>query len=208
MNSLENTMPLSGKAYKKQEAHIKQDRMLFGFWVYIMTDCVLFASLFAVYAVLHNNVYTGPSGAQIFDLPYVLIETIILLTSSFTCGLATIALQNRDRRKVLLYFFLTFILGIAFLSMELKEFRHLALIGDSWTRSGFLSSYFTLVGTHGLHITVGLIWMAVMMFRLFNTKLTDGNIRRMKMLTMFWHFLDVIWIFIFTIVYLFGALHL
>ena len=208
MNSAESTMPLRASVKHSHEVEAKQDKMIFGFWVYIMTDCVLFASLFAVYAVLHNNIYTGPNGADIFNLPYVLAETIILLTSSFTCGLATIALQNRDRKKVLLYFFMTFLLGLTFLIMELKEFRHFAVMGDSWTRSGFLSSYFTLVGTHGLHITVGLIWMAVMMVRLFKTKLTDGNIRRMKMLAMFWHFLDVIWIFIFTIVYLFGAIHL
>jgi len=204
---METTIALAEKAHKKQESQEKQDKMIFGFWVYIMTDCVLFASLFATYAVLHNNTFGGPSGAQIFNLPYVLAETMLLLTSSFTCGLATIAMQNKDRRKVLMYFILTFILGLSFLVMELKEFRHLAVIGDSWTRSGFLSSYFTLVGTHGLHITIGLIWMAVMIVRLFNTKLTDNNIRRMKMLSMFWHFLDVIWIFIFTIVYLFGALH-
>src|SRR5665213_1604003 len=200
---METTIALAEKAHKKQESQEKQDKMIFGFWVYIMTDCVLFASLFATFVVLHYNTFGGRSGAQIFNLPYVLAETMLLLTSSFTCGLATIAMQNKDRRKVLMYFILTFILGLSFLVMELKEFRHLAVIGDSWTRSGFLSSYFTLVGTHGLHITIGLIWMAVMIVRLFNTKLTDNNIRRMKMLSMFWHFLDVIWIFIFTIVYLF-----
>lgn len=205
---METTLALTKNAVKKQEAQEKQDKMLFGFWIYIMTDCVLFASLFAVYAVLHNSTNFGPSGAQIFNLPYVLAETLILLTSSFTCGLATIALQNKEKRKVLFFFFLTFILGLAFLVMELKEFRHLTVIGNSWTRSGFLSSYFTLVGTHGLHITVGLIWMAVMMIRLLKTNLNDNNVRRLKMLAMFWHFLDVIWIFIFTIVYMFGAIHI
>ena len=192
----------------KQTDRDNESKILFGFWVYIMTDCVLFASLFAVYAVLHRNTFGGPSGAQIFDMPYVLGETLLLLTSSFTCGLASIALQQKNKRAVIGFFALTFVLGLSFLGMELREFHHLATIGDSWTRSGFLSSYFTLVGTHGLHITVGLIWMAVMMFRIAKGGLTDSNARRLKMLALFWHFLDVIWIFIFSIVYLFGALRI
>lgn len=184
-----------------------ENKALFGFWVYIMTDCVLFASLFAVYAVLHGNTNGGPSGSEIFDLPYVLGETMLLLTSSFTCGLASIALQKKDFLKVRLFLTITFLLGLSFLFMELKEFHHLAASGDSWTRSGFLSSYFVLVGTHGLHITVGLIWMAVMIFRTYKGKFSHMNIRRTKMLSLFWHFLDVIWIFIFSIVYLFGVLN-
>lgn len=204
---MEPTLAVSSKELIRQEKEENQNNILFGFWVYIMTDCVLFASLFAVYAVLHNNVFNGPSGAQIFNLPYVLGETMLLLTSSFSCGLATISLQNRSKRKVILYFLITFLLGLGFLIMELKEFRHLDLIHDSWTKSGFLSSYFTLVGTHGLHITIGLIWMAVMMIRVAKNGLSKHNVRRLKMLALFWHFLDVIWIFIFTIVYLFGALH-
>jgi cytochrome o ubiquinol oxidase subunit 3 len=199
----------SGVAITKnnQEVYEAESKMLFGFWVYIMTDCVLFASLFAVYAVLHRNTYGGPSGAQLFDLKYVLGETLLLLTSSFSCGLATIAIQNKDKLKVIGFFTLTFLLGIGFLVMELHEFRHLAVSGDSWTRSGFLSSYFTLVGTHGLHITIGLIWMGVMLVRVMKSGLTQANARRLKMLALFWHFLDVIWIFIFTIVYLFGVLN-
>lgn len=202
---MENELTLKAST---SELYEKDSKVLFGFWVYIMTDCVLFASLFAVYAVIHKNVFGGPSGADIFDLKYVLGETMLLLFSSFSCGLATIALQNRDRAKVIFFFILTFLLGLGFLVMELKEFHHLATTGNSWTRSGFLSSYFTLVGTHGLHITVGLIWMAVMLIRIIKTDLTPSNIRRLKMLAIFWHFLDVIWIFIFTIVYLFGVLNI
>lgn len=178
----------------------------FGFWVYIMTDCVLFASLFAVYAVLHKNTFGGPSGAEIFSLPYVLTETLLLLTSSFTCGLAILSLRNNNKGKVLFWYGITFLLGLAFLIMEVTEFRHLDMAGNSWRRSGFLSSYFTLVGTHGLHITVGLTWMAVMFAKVFSGGLTKGNIRRLTLLSIFWHFLDIIWIFIFTIVYLFGVL--
>lgn len=205
---MEPTIAVTTKALKRQEHAEAQSKILFGFWVYIMTDCVLFAGLFATYAVLHNNTFGGPSGAQIFNLPYVLAETLLLLTSSFTCGLASIALQNRSKSKVIGYFILTFLLGLSFLTLELREFRHLVLIHDSWTRSGFLSSYFTLVGTHGLHISIGLLWMAVMLVRISKNGLTSHNVRRLKMLALFWHFLDVIWIFIFSIVYLFGALHI
>lgn len=183
-----------------------QNKTTFGFWVYIMTDCVLFASLFAVYAVLHRNTFGGPSGHQLFDMPYVLSETMILLTSSFTCGLGMLSAEKRDKAKVLFWFAITFLLGVSFLILELHEFRHLDMSGDSWRRSGFLSSYFVLVGTHGLHITVGLTWMAVMMIRTLKQDLTESTIRRLTLLSMFWHFLDIIWIFIFTIVYLFGAI--
>ena len=180
-------------------------KTIFGFWVYLMTDCVLFASLFATYAVLRGNTFGGPSGHQLFSLPYVLTETLILLTSSFTCGLAMLAAHNRDKRLTLLWFGLTFLLGIAFLAMELTEFRHLVIEGNSWRRSGFLSSFFTLVGTHGLHITVGLLWMVILMAKVLSGGLTTANIRRLTLLSLFWHFLDIIWIFIFTIVYLIGA---
>lgn len=181
-------------------------KTIFGFWVYIMTDCILFASLFATYAVLHNNTNGGLSGRDLFSLPYILTETLLLLTSSFTCGLAMLALQARRRRQLLAWLGVTFVLGASFLGMELKEFHHLAAEGNSWHRSGFLSSYFTLVGTHGLHITVGLCWMLVLAWQLKSRGLTRHNVRRLTLLSMFWHFLDIVWIFIFTIVYLMGAL--
>lgn len=181
-------------------------KTVFGFWVYIMTDCVLFASLFAVYAVLHRNTFGGPSSQVLFDLPYALYETLILLTSSFTCGLAVLAAQRRDKAMVLFWLSITFLLGLTFLGMELHEFRSFVLEGNSWRRSGFLSSFFTLVGTHGLHITAGLIWMVVMMAQIGRKGLTRGTLRRLGLLSMFWHFLDVVWIFIFTIVYLQGVL--
>lgn len=183
-------------------------KTLLGFWIYLMTDCVLFASLFATYAVLHHNTFGGPSGSELFSLPYVLTETLILLTSSFTSGLGMLAARRLDRRQVFIWFGVTFLLGLSFLGMELSEFHRLAAEGNSWQRSGFLSAFFTLVGTHGLHITSGLLWMAVMMKQIFRHGLTTPNIRRLTLLSLFWHFLDIIWIFIFTIVYLFGALPL
>jgi len=186
--------------------HDANDKTIFGFWVYLMTDCVLFACLFATYAVLHANTAGGPSGAELFKLPAVLAETLILLTSSFTCGLAMLAVHKGKKAHVLAGFAVTFLLGAAFLAIELSEFRSLVIEGNSWWRSGFLSSFFTLVGTHGLHITIGLLWMVVMMVRLIRQGFSRNMLRRLTMLSMFWHFLDIIWIFIFTIVYLMGAL--
>jgi cytochrome o ubiquinol oxidase subunit 3 len=193
---------------RRNEHNESDDKTIFGFWVYIMTDCVLFASLFATYAVLHNNTFGGPSGGDLFSLPFALVETLLLLTSSYTCGLAMLALHRRKRNQVLFWFGVTFLLGLAFLTMELTEFRHLVQEGNSWRRSGFLSSFFTLVATHGLHITVGLVWMAVLGFQAMKNGLTRTAIRKMTLLSLFWHFLDVVWIFIFTIVYLLGGMHI
>lgn len=188
-------------------AHADADnKSIFGFWVYLMTDCILFATLFATYAVLHNNTFGGPSAGDLFSMPFVLTETMLLLVSSFTCGLAMLALRGQQKGLMIWWFAVTFLLGAAFLGMELYEFSHLIHDGDSWRRSGFLSAFFTLVGTHGLHITVGLLWIGVMIFRVVRDGITCANIRRLTMLSLFWHFLDVVWIFIFTFVYLMGAM--
>ena len=148
-------------------SHLVQEqadsKTLFGFWVYLMTDCILFATLFATFAVLRNNTYGGPSGQELFELPFVLTETLILLTSSFTCGLAILAAHRQNRRHVLAWLGVTFLLGVAFLTLEIGEFSKLVGEGHSWRTSGFLSAFFTLVGTHGGHITAGLLWMGVLM---------------------------------------------
>src|SRR5579864_5595890 len=136
--------------------HKADDRVLFGFWIYLMTDLVMFAALFATYAVLHGNTFGGPSGSKLFNLPFALTETLILLTSSFTCGLAMLAAHRNDKKQALFWLSCTFALGISFLVMEFSEFSHLFAEGNSFQRSAFLSSFFTLVGTHGLHISVGL----------------------------------------------------
>jgi cytochrome o ubiquinol oxidase subunit 3 len=183
----------------------EESKTLFGFWVYLMTDCVLFASLFATFAVLRNSTFGGPAGNELFSLPFVLIETLVLLTSSFTAGLGLLAARRRVKQQVLIWFGITMLLGLFFLTMELTEFHKLAVEGNSWRRSGFLSAFFTLVGTHGAHITAGLIWMTVMMMSVIQKGITAGNLKRLTMLSLFWHFLDIIWIFIFTVVYLFGA---
>ena len=194
------------KRLKRQNEQQESDnKTIFGFWVYLMTDCLLFASLFATYAVLHGNTFGGSGAKDLFDQPFALTETLILLTSSFTCGLATLAMHRRRKDQVLFWFAVTFVLGVAFLAMELTEFTRLVHEGNSWRRSGFLTSFFTLVSTHGLHITVGLLWMIVMWIRVAQGGLKRSTVRRLTMLSMFWHFLDIVWIFMFTIVYLMGA---
>jgi len=181
------------------------EKTLFGFWLYLMSDCILFATLFATYAVLHHNTAGGPSSRELFNLPYVLTETLILLTSSFTCGLAMWIARHQQKKSAIALFSLTFLLGAVFLWLEINEFTHLVRDGNSWQRSAFLSSYFTLVGTHGLHITVGLLWILVMIGQTLFDGLSSPVLKRLMCLSLFWHFLDVIWIFIFTIVYLMGV---
>jgi cytochrome o ubiquinol oxidase subunit 3 len=189
------------------ELRADDDKGLLGFWIYIMTDCVLFATLFATFAVLRHNTFGGPGGEELFSLPFVLAETLILLTSSLTAGLGLLSAKDGDRQSVLKWFGLTFILGLCFLGLELHEFAKLAHEGNSWRRSGFLSAFFTLVGTHGLHITAGLVWMLALLPQVWQRGLDRITVRRLTMLSLFWHFLDVIWIFIFTIVYLLGMVN-
>lgn len=179
-------------------------KVTFGFWVYLMTDCILFASIFATFAVLQGGTFGGPSGADIFNMPLILTATLILLFSSFTCGLGMLALQRNDKNQVIKWFILTFILGLAFLGLELYEFSKLIHEGNSWQRSGFLSAFFVLVSTHGLHITAGLMWIVALLAQVARKGLTPGLRRKLTLLSLFWHFLDIIWILIFTIVYLFG----
>jgi cytochrome o ubiquinol oxidase subunit 3 len=189
------------------EFRTKQNsKTMLGFWIYLMTDCVLFASLFATYAVLRGSTFGGPSSKELFDLPFVLVETLLLLTSSFTVGLAILGMHQRSRKQVLVWLGITFALGASFLIMELTEFTNLASEGNSWSRSGFLSAFFTLVGTHGLHIATGLLFMLITGYQILTRGLTESISRRLTLLSLFWHFLDIIWIFIFTIVYLMGVI--
>ena len=186
--------------------HEANDKTILGFWVYLMTDIVLFGSLFATYVVLRNNTYGGPGGSEIFEMPAILVETLVLLTSSFTCGLAMLAVRRKHLPWSLFWFGFTFLLGIIFLVLELAEFSHLIAEGYSWQRSGFLSAFFTLVATHGLHIAIGLLWLLVMGWQIVRHGFTNGVVRRLTLFSIFWHFLDIIWIFIFTVVYLIGAI--
>lgn len=188
-------------AQNKHDAEVN-DRLMFGFWVYLMTDLLMFAVLFACYAVLHVNTNGGESGKELFSEKLALTETIILLTSSFTAGIAMIAARQREKVKTLVTFGITFVLGLAFLTIELTEFVKFFHEGHTLQSSAFLSSFFVLVGTHGLHITFGLLWMAITMLYVMRRGLNNFLIRKLNYLSLFWHFLDIVWIFIFTIVYL------
>jgi cytochrome o ubiquinol oxidase subunit III len=186
--------------------HHPQQGTLLGFWLYLMSDCLIFAVLFAVYAVLGRSYAAGPSGADLFNLPLVAANTAMLLFSSITYGMAMIAMQHGRKKGVLSWLAITGLFGLAFLGLELYEFAHLLHEGAGPQRSAFLSAFFTLVGTHGLHVTFGLIWLVVLMVQVSKLGLTTENKRRLMCLSMFWHFLDVVWIGVFTFVYLMGVL--
>ncbi|MDF7650231.1 cytochrome o ubiquinol oxidase subunit III [Pantoea sp. Acro-805] len=193
-------------AHAEHGHHDAGANKVFGFWIYLMSDCIIFATLFATYAVMVNNTAGGPAGKDIFELPFVLVETALLLLSSITYGMAVIAMNNQNKGSVISWLALTFLFGAGFIGMEIYEFHHLIMEGFGPDRSGFLSAFFTLVGTHGLHVTSGLIWMAVMMFQVSKRGLTATNRTRIMCLSLFWHFLDVVWICVFTVVYLMGAM--
>ena len=191
---------------RSEEITATRERKTLGFWIYLMTDCILFGSLFATFAVLRGNTFGGPSGADLFNLPFVLGETMILLTSSFTMGLAVLGMARGYKKQTIVWLIATLLLGATFLVMELSEFSHLVADGHGWQQSAFLSSYFVLVGTHGFHIAVGLLWLAVVGVRLLKRGFKQTDMHRLSLLGIFWHFLDVVWIFIFTFVYLIGGM--
>lgn len=201
------TTQLHKEEFLQGDIHSDGSRALFGFWVYIMSDCLLFASIFAAYAVLHTSTFGGPSGRDLFNMPFVLTETLILLTSTFTYGLVSVYAHKKERTKhVISWMLVTIILGALFLVMEVTEFHNLIVEGSGPDKSAFLSSFFTLVGTHGLHVFVGLIWMISVCIQVFKHGLSDRIVQKVSMLGLFWHFLDIIWIFIFTVVYLMGVI--
>jgi len=182
------------------------DNQVFGFWLYIMSDLVLFGTLFATFAVLGHNYAGGPTGRQLFRLTDAFVETMFLLMSSATYGLAMLALYKQRKEWVLGWLVVTFLFGLGFIGMEIKEFLRLIAEGNGPQRSGFLSAFFTLVGTHGSHVTSGLIWMAVMMVQVATKGLTPPVQSRLMRLSIFWHFLDIVWVGVFTIVYLMGVM--
>lgn len=185
--------------------HPGQGTML-GFWLYLMSDLLIFACLFAVHGVLGRSYAAGPTGAQLFDLQLVAINTAMLLASSITYGLAMIAMRQRRQPQVLGWLAVTGCFGIAFVALELYEFAHLIHLGATAQSSAFLSSFFTLVGTHGVHVSFGIIWLVTLMIQISQRGLTVENQRRVMCLSMFWHFLDVVWIGVFSFVYLMGVL--
>jgi cytochrome o ubiquinol oxidase subunit 3 len=187
-----------------EEHHESQS--VFGFWIYLMTDCVLFATLFATFAVLAGAVADAPLGKELFSLPFVSVETALLLLSSLSFGFGMIQAQKGSSKGLLAWLAVTWLLGFGFIAMELYEFNHLIHEGAGPNASAFWSAFFLLVGTHGLHVTSGLIWMIVLAIQISRHGLTPVNTTRLSCLSLFWHFLDIVWIGVFTIVYLLGAL--
>ena len=186
--------------------HAEGGSTMLGFWIYLMSDCLIFAVLFATYGVLGSNYAAGPSPKDLFELPLVAVNTSMLLLSSITYGFAMLAAQDGNWRTTQLWLALTGLFGLAFIGIELHEFRELIEQGATPQRSAFLSAFFTLVGTHGLHVTFGLVWLVTLMTQVGRYGLIAANRRRLMCLSLFWHFLDVIWIGVFTFVYLLGML--
>jgi cytochrome o ubiquinol oxidase subunit 3 len=177
----------------------------YGFWIFLLSDIIMFSAFFAAYAVLVGATAGGPSGRDLFNLPNVAIETACLLLSSFTCGIASIGAQTRRRSWFYGAMAVTFVLGVAFLTLEVREFAGMVARGAGPTRSAFLSAFFTLVGCHGLHVTAGLLWLLTMMAQVFAKGYRTDILRRILCFGLFWHTLDIIWVALFTVVYLMGA---
>jgi cytochrome o ubiquinol oxidase subunit 3 len=186
--------------------HHPENGTLLGFWLYLMSDCLVFACLFAMYGVLGRSYAAGPSGADLFELPLVALNTSLLLLSSITYGFAMLEMLKKRIGGTLVWLAVTGLLGAGFIGIELYEFAHMIHEGAGPQRSAFLSSFFTLVGTHGLHVTFGIIWLVTLMIQVSKHGLIPENRRRLLCLSMFWHFLDVVWIGVFTFVYLMGTL--
>lgn len=191
---------------KEEPVHAEGSSTMLGFWLYLMSDCLIFAMLFAAYGVLGGNYAAGPAPKDLFDLDLVAVNTTMLLLSSITYGFAMLTMDKGRVAATQAWLAVTGLFGLAFLSIELYEFTHMIHEGATPQRSAFLSSFFTLVGTHGLHVTFGIVWLVTLMTQVARFGLTEANRRRLMCLSMFWHFLDVVWIGVFTFVYLMGML--
>jgi cytochrome o ubiquinol oxidase subunit 3 len=177
----------------------------YGFWIFLLSDIIMFSGLFAAYAVLWENTAGGPTGRELFNLHNVFIETACLLTSSYTCGLGALSAERQHRERFYFFSVLTFILGGAFLFIEMTEFANMIGRGAGPSRSAFLSAFFTLVGMHGAHVSSGLLWLAYMVAQVTLKGLRPHVLRRLLCFSLFWHALDIIWVGVFTMVYLIGA---
>jgi cytochrome o ubiquinol oxidase subunit III len=195
-----------GHAHDQAHGHEDSTKTTLGFWIYLMSDCLIFATLFATFGVLANATAGGPGAKELFELPYVLGETLLLLASSVTFGMAMLGLHANRRAQVFVWLAVTFAFGAGFVGMEVNEFAKLVADGAGPDTSAYLSAYFTLVGTHGLHVTAGLLWIAITMHQTVKFGLNGTVRRRLACLSLFWHFLDLVWICVFTFVYLRGML--
>ncbi|MBB4120853.1 cytochrome o ubiquinol oxidase subunit III [Martelella radicis] len=194
----------TGDTHHDDHAHHSSPTQL-GFWIYLMSDCLIFGTLFATYAVLGRSYAGGPSPADLFELNFALIETALLLFSSVTFGMGMLRMDKGDKAGLMKWLIVAGLFAIGFLAMEIYEFHHFIELGATPDRSAFLSAYFTLVGTHGLHVTFGTIWLIVLLVQLSRKGLTESTRRRTATLSMFWHFLDLVWIGVFSLVYLTGV---
>ncbi|WP_398470102.1 cytochrome o ubiquinol oxidase subunit III [Tardiphaga sp.] len=204
-----STQTMNGEApvfyVADEHDHPAGQSTLLGFWLYLMSDCLIFAMLFATFGVLGTSYAAGPGPKDLFDLKLVALNTAMLLFSSITYGFAMLAMMKGKVGSTQMWLAITGLFGLAFLGIELYEFHHMIHEGAGWWRSAFLSSFFALVGTHGLHVTFGIIWLVVLMVQVAKFGLIEANQRRLMCLSMFWHFLDVVWIGVFTFVYLMGV---
>jgi cytochrome o ubiquinol oxidase subunit 3 len=189
------------------EHHDQESLKTFGFWLFLITDCILFGTLFATYVVLQGNTNGGPTPEHLFQMPGIIASTFILLTSSFTSGLAVLAMHAGKTRQLISWLAVTALLGAAFIALEVTEFVNMIYHeGATIGTSAFLSAFYTLVGTHGLHVSLGLIWMIGLMIQLRKRGITTVTKRKVEVISLYWHFLDVVWIFVFTVVYLMGVM--
>ena len=206
---MSTTLSHIGGAHGGHHDHAHHDdgsKTTLGFWIYLMSDCLIFSVLFATFSVLAGNTAGGPSGKDLFELPFVLGETMLLLISSFTFGGAMLSMQAGRKGAVQAWLAVTFLFGAGFIGMEVYEFAKLIHEGAGPDKSAFLSAYFGLVGTHGLHVTAGLFWLLTMIHQVHKFGLDGVVQRRLNCLSLFWHFLDLVWICVFTFVYLRGVL--
>lgn len=186
--------------------HDAYSRTTFGFWIYLLTDFVLFGTLFATYAVLQKSIFGGYSASDLFDWHFTFIQTLILLTASFTAGLGGAFAHRRNKNATLLFFGATFLLGAAFMALQFKELSSYLHAGASWEKSAFLSAYFTLIGTFWIHMLFALLWILILAVPVLRGGITSVALRRFTCLKMFWQFLNILWVFIFSFIYLMGVI--
>jgi len=196
----------AGHGHDEHHEHEHESLKTFGFWLFLITDCILFGTLFATYVVLRNNTDGGPTAEELFSMPGIIAETFILLTSSFTSGIAVLEMNRGNKKGLIGWLGVTALLGAAFITLEVVEFVHLVGEGATISTSAFLSAFFTLVGTHGLHVSLGLVWMVGLMIQIGRRGITPVTTRKVNVISLYWHFLDVVWIFVFTVVYLMGVM--
>lgn len=206
MAQFNDTGQVYHQSHTDHHSHPDMEEMrTFGFWIYLMTDVIIFGTLFATYIVLQGNRDGGPGPADLFQIGGIIASTFILLTSSYTSGLAVWSMHKGNRKALIGWLGVTALLGAAFIVLEVNEFIHLVHEGATISTSAFLSAFFTLVGTHGLHVSIGLVWMFALIIQLAKHGITPVTKRKVNVISLFWHFLDVVWIFVFTIVYLMGV---